>query len=130
MAMNPFDFCPLVRVAAAGILNSLLTGVAIALLAWAVTRLLRREGSGTRFAVWFLGLVVIALLPWVSTALSRRTPAFAPGAFTLPESFAFYVFLAWIVGAGLGLAHVALGLYRLQHLRATCVPVDLESLDA
>ncbi len=129
MAMNPFDSYALVRVAAAGVLNSVLAGIAIALLAWAVTSLFRREGSGTRFAVWFLGLVAIAVLPLVSTGLGHRATAVAASAFTLPESFAFYVFLAWAIGAGLGLAHVALGLYRLQRLRATCVPVDVERLE-
>ncbi len=129
MATNLFDFHALVRVAAAGVLNSLLAGIAVALLAWTVTRLFRREGSGTRFAVWFLGLIAIVVLPWVSTGLGHKAPALTAGALTLPESFAFYVFLAWAIGAGLGLAHVALGLYRLQRLRATCVPVDLEHLD-
>ena len=129
MATNLFDFHALVRIAAAGVLNSLLTGIAIALLAWTVTRLFRREGSGTRFAVWFFGLAAIVVLPWVNASLGHTTSAVAAGAFTLPESFAFYVFLIWAIGAGLGLAHVALGLYRLQRLRATCAPVDPERLD-
>ncbi len=129
MATNLFDFHALVRIAAAGVLNSLLTGIAVALLAWTVTRLFRREGSGTRFAVWFFGLAAIVVLPWVNASLGHTTSAVAAGAFTLPESFAFYVFLIWAIGAGLGLAHVALGLYRLQRLRATCAPVDPERLD-
>jgi bla regulator protein blaR1 len=119
----------LVRIAAAGILNSLLAGIAIALLAWTVTRMFRREGSGTRFSVWFLGLVGIAVLPWFNTGLVHKSSGVAAGAVTLPESFALYVFLAWAIGAGLGLAHVAHGLYRLQRLRATCMPVDLDRLD-
>ncbi len=126
---NLLNFHALVRIAAAGVLNSLFAGIAIALLAWTVTRLFRREGSGTRFAVWLLGLAAIVVLPWVNAGLGHTTSAVAAGAFTLPESFAFYVFLVWAIGAGLGLAHVALGLYRLQRLRKTCVPVDLDRLD-
>ncbi len=121
----------LARFAADGILNSLLAGIAIAATAWAVSRLVHRQGSDTRFAVWFLALVAIVVFPWVGSLVASRAsvPALATGAVTLPASFAAYLFIAWIVGATLGLSHVALGLYRLRRLRATCVPVNLEMLE-
>ena len=119
------------RFAADGILNSLLAGVAIAMLAWVVARLFSRQGSGTCFAVWFLALVAIGLLPFVghfagaSTAAAKVAPS---SAITLPPSFASYLFVAWVIGATLGLSHVAHGLYRLRRLRTTCTPVDLNRL--
>lgn len=120
------------RFAAAGILNSLFAGIAIALLAAVVTRLARQQGSATRFTVWFLALIVIVLLPWVgSVGTSSRlaAPTLPASAITLPASMAFYLVAVWIVGAGFGLARVAFSLYRLQRLRSTCTPVDVSQLD-
>lgn len=120
------------RFAAAGMLNSLATGVAIALLAWAVTRLASRQSSGTRFAVWLSALIAIVLLPWVGNPGSNQSAA-APGVFhsavTLPASLAFYLFVAWIIGATLGFLRVALSLYRLTRLRSACRVVDVGQLD-
>jgi beta-lactamase regulating signal transducer with metallopeptidase domain len=121
------------RFAADGILKSLLAGIAIALLAWAVTRLFSRQGSGTRFAVWFLALIAIGMLPFVGNVASASHAARklgATSAITLPQSFATYLFVAWMIGASFGLLHLAHGLYRLRRLRATCTPVDLGQLDA
>src|SRR5271166_3167800 len=120
------------RFAADGMMNSLLAGIVIALLAWAVTGVVRRQGSGTRFAIWFLALLAIAFLPMVghfAGSLGARVSAAPAIALTLPASFASLLFGVWIVGAGLGLLHVAHGLYRLRRLRATCTPIDLRALD-
>jgi beta-lactamase regulating signal transducer with metallopeptidase domain len=121
------------RFAATGILNSLLAGTGIAMLAWVVTRTFRRQGSRTRFAVWFLALIAVGMLPFVGN-FARSSHAAAKmsssSALTLPQSFATYLFVAWMIGAILGLLHVAHGLYRLRRLRATCTPVDLDQLDA
>jgi beta-lactamase regulating signal transducer with metallopeptidase domain len=121
------------RFAAAGILNSLLAGIAIAALAWVIARLFSRQGSGTRFAIWFLALIAIGSIPFVAHFASASTTAARvadSSAFTLPQSFATSLFVSWIIGATLGLLHVTHGLYRLRCLRATCVPVDLQHLDA
>ena len=45
------------------ILNALPEGFLIAIFAWALLRVLRRQNSGTRFAVWFLALLTVAALP-------------------------------------------------------------------
>lgn len=120
------------RFAAAGLSNSLPTGIVIAAFAWYVARLAARHGSGTRFAVWFVALIGIALLPWVGSFAASsysKVPAPAGGALNLPESLACYFVIAWTVGASLGLAHVVHGLYRLRRLRATCTSVDFDQLD-
>jgi beta-lactamase regulating signal transducer with metallopeptidase domain len=120
------------RFAGDGIMNSFLAGMVIALLAWAVTRVVWRHGSGTRFAVWFLGLVAIALLPVVghfAAGPGNGVSAAPTSALTLPAWFASFLSVAWIAGASLGLLHVAHGLYRLQRLRATCSPIDLPAIE-
>jgi beta-lactamase regulating signal transducer with metallopeptidase domain len=122
----------LARFAAEGIVNSLLGGITIAVITWAVARLIHRQGSRTRFVVWLLGLIAIALLPWAgsvstSSGLTDRAPA--AGALTLPDSFAFYLFVVWIVGVAFGLARLAVSLFRLRSLRSTCTLVDVTQLD-
>jgi beta-lactamase regulating signal transducer with metallopeptidase domain len=120
------------RFISGGLLNSLVAGTIIALLAWVVARGARRQGSGTRFVVWLVALLAVAVLPWVGSlgAASYRTvPTLATVSLTLPGSFASLFFVVWIVGAGLGLLHLAHGLYRLQRLRATCMPIDFKQLD-
>ncbi len=117
----------LAQTATDGILNSLVAGFGIALLAWAVTYLFGRHGSGTRFAVWFSALMAIVALPWVYHLEASRGSGIAGvsrGTVTLPASFASYLFAAWVVGAAYGLLRVAFGLYRLRQLRSTCRPVD------
>ncbi len=121
-----------IRIVAGGLLNSLLAGTVIAGLAWIFARLAGRRSSGTRFAFWFAALIGITVLPWVGSVGNSSSPAGSTRssvAITLPESFAFYLFVVWVIGAGLGLAHVAHGLYRLRRLRAKCAPVDSDKLD-
>jgi beta-lactamase regulating signal transducer with metallopeptidase domain len=126
------DLHAVTRFISGGLLNSLVAGTAIALLARAVARVARRQGSGTRFVVWLLALLAVAVLPWagsVGVGSHGTVPRLATVSLTLPESFASLFFVVWIVGAGLGLLHLAHGLYRLQRLRATCRPIDIRQLD-
>src|SRR5664279_4481594 len=131
MLISSHDLYAIAQIAITGILNSVPAGIAIALLAWAVTQRFGRHGSGTRFAVWFSALVAIAILPWVCHFAYRgvnATSSIPRSVVTLPISFASYLFAVWTVGASLGLMRVGRSLYRLQQLRATCVPVDLSQL--
>jgi beta-lactamase regulating signal transducer with metallopeptidase domain len=126
------DLHAVTRFISGGLLNSLVVGIAIALLAWAIATIARRQGSGTRFVVWFFALLAIVVLPWVGSvgvAAHGMAPTLATGFVTLPGSFASLFFVVWIIGASLGLLHLAHGLYRLQRLRATCTPIDLKQLD-
>lgn len=131
MLISSHDLYAIGQIAITGILNSVPAGIAIALLAWAVTQRFGRHGSGTRFAVWFSALVAIAILPWVchfAYGGGNATSSIPRSVVTLPISFASYLFAVWTVGASLGLMRVGRSLYRLQQLRATCVPVDLSQL--
>lgn len=132
MLTSLHDVNALSRVAAGGLMNSLAAGIAIAALAWLLSRVAGRDSSRTRFAVWFAALIVIAVFPWVGPlSTSSRVEVLAPvtGAVTLPESFAFYIFILWTIGTAFGLAHVARGLYRLLRLKGTCTRVDFDQLD-
>ena len=125
--MVPRDLHKLAEMATSGFLNSLLAGIALALLAWAVTSLFGRRGAGTRFAVWFSSLVAITILPivWQLGATHGYSSSGDPrGVVALPATTAVYLFLAWLVGATLGMLRVCLSLFRLRQLRSTCLPVD------
>jgi len=121
------------RIAASSMLNSVLPGLWLFGLAWLLTRIIGRGSSAAlRFSIWLIALCAIAILPWVGPV---GASSYAPGlahstvAFTLPQDVAKYVFVAWILGAALGLAHLIHGLYRLMRLRATCRPMELDTLD-
>ena len=120
------------RSAAESLLNSLPLGIAIALIAWVITRALRSFGAGARFAVW---LVALAAIPFLlgdgssATSSSRVLPSPVGEAMTLPASFAIYLFVFWVLGASFGLLRLVMSLHRLRRLRATCSPVDHSELD-
>ena len=131
--MSPYNLQAIAELATTGILNSLLAGIAVAILAWAVTNLYSRQGAGTRFAVWFLALVALAILPWVwhSGDSHGYMVSRVPGSVvTFSASTAFYLFLGWFVGAAFGMFRVGLSLYRLRQLRSTCTPIDPSQLNA
>ncbi len=54
------EFPTIAQIAVGRILNSLPEGLLIALFVWMMLRLLPRQNSGTRFALWF-----VALLAWL-----------------------------------------------------------------
>lgn len=131
MTIAPHDLDLTARIAAA-ILNSLLAGMGIALVAWVVTRLSRVQGSGTRFVVWFIALVSVAVLPWLGVSeinQSHQVSSVVQSAVTLPASLAVYLAVLWILGSALGLVRVGISLHRVSRLRSTCTAVDLNQLD-
>lgn len=122
------------------ILNALPEGILIALFAWALLRVLRRQNSGTRFAVWFLALLAVAALPLlnsfgeggalmaarVSSHLERGNPQ---PAVVLSIQWAVLVFAVWALGACVSLLRLASGLWRLRQLRRSCSPIVVQGLD-
>src|SRR5277367_1676413 len=127
------------------ILNALPEGCLIALFAWTLLRVLRRQNSGTRFAVWFLALLTVAALPvltglgkghaliasgmsWAGRSGHAPSGAIAP-AITIPGRWALFVFLAWVLGSGIALLRLMAGLFRLGRLRRSCTPVIVTDVD-
>jgi beta-lactamase regulating signal transducer with metallopeptidase domain len=124
-----------VPVMVAQVLNGVLGGAAVAMLAALILRLAPKANSGTRFAVWFVVLVAIAALPFVavrSTSGERWTHPVSDGGrpgLRLPAVWAEGFFVFWAVMAFAGLARIAVGLWRVHQLRASCVPVDAARLE-
>jgi beta-lactamase regulating signal transducer with metallopeptidase domain len=122
------------------ILNALPEGFLVALFAWALLRVLRRQNSGTRFAVWFLALLTVAALP-VLGGFGEGRALMAAGmssgsswgsmrpAITIPARWALFVFLAWALGACVAMVRLATGLWRLRQLRRSCTAIVAADLD-
>jgi beta-lactamase regulating signal transducer with metallopeptidase domain len=125
------------QISAERLLNALPEGLLIALLAWALLHALRRQNSGTRFAVWFAALLSVAALPVLGGFNSASSSLASPGswghlrpAITIPEYWASFLFLTWAVGASVGIIRLAVGLWRLRQLRLSCTSIATEAADA
>jgi beta-lactamase regulating signal transducer with metallopeptidase domain len=123
----------LAQVFAERMLNSIVQGIAIALFGWMLLRLLGRQNSSTRFAVWFSALIAIAALPFFAnmTGSNATAVALAPrSAIWLPSRWALDIFLLWVVIASAGLARIGFGFWRLRKLRRSCTEIPPLSLDS
>jgi bla regulator protein blaR1 len=135
--MTAPDLQTLAQVFTGRLLNTAVVGIVLAAMVWMLLRLIGRQNSGTRFAIWFSSLLAIVALPFISGSrfLAAHSPDF-PAAIphrtitlTLSSSWAFYLFAAWGVGAGLLLIRLGVGLWRVRQLRRRCSAVDLTTLD-
>jgi len=124
------------------VLNSLPEGLLIALFAWVMLRLLPRQNSGTRFAVWFIALLAVAALPVAGLPINGLpvVGGVASGHFfatasavrpliTVPGPWGVILFLAWALAACVAMLRLASGLWRLRALRMSCIPIDAADLD-
>jgi beta-lactamase regulating signal transducer with metallopeptidase domain len=122
----------LAQASVARIVNSLPEGILVALFAWLVLRLLPRQNSGTRFAVWFVALLTIAGLPLIGIfgkAHAFRAQASVTPVVTLSSHWALLLFTAWALAACVAFLHLASALWRLRQLRKSCVLIDPAELD-
>jgi beta-lactamase regulating signal transducer with metallopeptidase domain len=117
-------------------LNALPEGLLIAFFAWALLRVLSRQNSGTRFAVWFVALMTVATLPFVSVLGTNATLSWMLSrsankipAINLPAHWGLIVFSFWVIGVSFGMARLAFGMWSLRRLRQSCVPVAVTDLD-
>jgi hypothetical protein len=124
------------QIAVERILNALPEGLLIALFAWALLRGLRRQNSGTRFAVWFLALLTVAALPLLGGFGGGRavmTSGMAWGtarpAITIPGGWALFAILAWALGACVAMVRLTAGFWRLRGLRRSCTPIVAADLN-
>jgi beta-lactamase regulating signal transducer with metallopeptidase domain len=142
--MNWLSVQTVAQISVERILNALPEGFLIALFAWALLRVLRRQNSGTRFAVWFLALLTVAALPvlggigegqarMVAGMSSFMSSANSWGslrpAITIPGRWALFVFLVWALGASVAMLRLLAGLWRLRQLRRSCTPIIAADLD-
>src|SRR6266567_7053956 len=116
--------------AAERLLYSLGEGTVLALTVWVLLRLVPRRNSQTRFTAWFVTLLAIAALPmfsapWLQSWKPKAiNPASGHAMITVSSSWAVYIFLGWVLFAFVGLARVAVAVWQLRKLRASCVPID------
>jgi beta-lactamase regulating signal transducer with metallopeptidase domain len=120
------------QIAVGRILNSLPEGLLIALFAGATLRILPRQNSGTRFAVWFVALLAIAGLPFVGLTggHSLLRIAAARPLITLPGPWGLILFLAWMMAVCFALLRLTTGIWRLRELRAGCVAICTADLNS
>src|SRR5512146_1456344 len=123
-------FLPSIQLIAERVLNSIPEGLLIALFACLLLRIVGRQNSGTRFAIWFSALVAIALMPFVPALRFGGLMARAVHAeVMLPGSWALGIFTGWALVAVVAAARLALGLWRLRSLRKDAQPLtDLDSV--
>ena len=103
------------------VLNSLPEGILIAVGAWLLLRLMGRQNSGTRFAVWLVALAGVIALPLLSGFASARPAlsAFVPRTHpevAIPAAWAVAFFVFWILIAALALARVIAGVCQVRQL--------------
>jgi beta-lactamase regulating signal transducer with metallopeptidase domain len=125
----------LARIFTECLLNTAVEGVVLAGLVWTVLRLVGRQNSGTRFAIWFSALVAIVALPFVSGSrfiashFTALPPASLHRQIVLSPAIAFCLFMAWALVAGLLLFRLSLGLWSVVHFRRNCSELDLAGFD-
>lgn len=127
------------QVAIERVINSLPEGLLIALFAWTVLRVLPKQNSRTRFAVWFLALLAVVGIACLGGLVITRLngPVFGASsiaserasAINLPAHWAVYLLIAWLVSAGIAMTRLAAGIFHLRELRQSCTKVDAADLD-
>ena len=116
------------------VVNTLPEGLLIALGAWLLLRLMGRQNSGTRFAVWLVALAGVVALPFLSGlgAAGQGLPALLPHAhpeIAIPASWATAFFVSWIAIALLALARVLIGVWQVRQIRRSCPAISVAALD-
>src|SRR5437762_11949988 len=119
-------FLQLAPLAAERVINAMPGGLLIASLAWVLSRLVGRQNSGTRFAVWFCALLAVAGLPVVAASSGRVSPPAMQSAHSeivLPGAWAIGIVAVWMSIAALATARIIVGLWKLRRLRSEAVPL-------
>ena len=140
--MNWLAWQTMAQIPVERILNALPAGLLIAVFAWLLLRVSPRQNSGTRFAVWFTALLTVAALPLLGSfgegratmaGISSMSPATSwenlRPAIIIPGRWAFFVFLAWALGACAAMLRLATGIWSLRRLRLSCTPIGVADLD-
>ena len=126
------------EILAGHLLNSVVEGLAIALLVSLILRMLDKQNSSTRFAMLLSALAAVVAMPVVESLAGRFVESFRPStgpaypaehsALSLPGFWAVGIVIVWAMIATAALARIAAGFWLLQKLRRSCVPVDWPAL--
>ena len=118
------------------LLNTAVEGVAVAGVVGLLLRLVGRQNSGSKFAIWFAALLAVVALPFFggSALVGSHSGALpllnAHREITLSSSWTLCLFAAWALGAGLLLLRLAVGFWRVRRLRKNCSEIEVASLDS
>jgi beta-lactamase regulating signal transducer with metallopeptidase domain len=111
-------------------LNCVPEGLLIAAVVWLGLRISRQQSAGTKFAVWFLTLAAITALPFIP-ALSYAAHDHVPSArISLSSAWAVAILVAWLAIVFVAGLRLAIGLWKVNRLRATCTPIDSNHFSA
>ncbi len=126
--MIAFEFNAIAQSSAARLIDCLLEGTAVALLAGTIARFGRRQDSRTRFAVWFAALMMVATIPLLRGFTHGIAASATHAELTLPGYLALYLFAAWALIATIALSRVLVGVFRMRALRHRAEAVALDTL--
>ncbi|HZZ41238.1 MAG TPA: M56 family metallopeptidase [Acidobacteriaceae bacterium] len=112
------------------VLNTLPEGLLLAACAWLLLRLLPRQNSSTRFAIWLVALAGVAGLPFLGAIRNGASvlPQTHPE-ITLSPFWAAAFLLLWIPITLLALARLVAGIWQVRRIRRSCSEVSLADLD-
>jgi beta-lactamase regulating signal transducer with metallopeptidase domain len=112
------------------VLNSLPEGLLIALGAWLLLRVMGRQNSGTRFAVWLVALASLVAMPFLSgLGSAAHVIPHAHPEISIPAFWATAVFALWIAIAAAALARVAAGVWQVRQIRRSCTEIPAADFD-
>jgi len=111
------------------LLNGIVEGTALAVLAWVALRVIGGENSRARFGIWFAVLLAIACAPFIDRMYAGVAPTVSGPGINLPESWALYFFSIWAVVASITLIRLGFALWQLRRLRLSAAVVDVAGLD-
>lgn len=114
---------------AARVLNAIPVGLGIAGLAWLGLRAFNKQGSGVRFAIWFMTLVGIAAVPIVPTLQSSTASAVSlHTGLTLPAAWAVAIVGVWGAVLVLMAVRFGFGIWNLWKLKREASPLEVSEL--
>jgi beta-lactamase regulating signal transducer with metallopeptidase domain len=131
MTMTIPDLELVAHASASGLIASLIEGSTVALLAWVFLKVLGRQDSTARFAVWFsalFGIAGISCLGGLFSVPEHAGAEMSAAVFTLPSSWARDIFYLWVTGASVALLRVVIGFAQLFKLRRNCRPLEVGEL--
>jgi beta-lactamase regulating signal transducer with metallopeptidase domain len=122
------------QIAMERVINSLPESFLVVLLGWLLLRLIGRQNSGTRFAVWFMALIAVVGLSLTgglklnesNTLLSASHPG---SQVIIPSFWAVALFAAWGLVSLIALVRLFTGLCQVWTIRRGCREVDLAQLE-
>src|SRR5579859_934347 len=111
------------------LLNSIPEGLLIVAFAWMLLRVVGRQNSGTRFAVWFSALLAVVAVPFVPALDTRGTVTQAlHSGIILPNFWAVAFVAGWTLIAAVAATRLAVGLWKLRGLRRSSLTLAASKL--